>query len=510
MRARLVFTTALLLGAASAGCTDFLNDPNIFPDGSGGAAGAGGTGGTTTTTTTDTTPEPGCIPNMGEVPVGDDCGVFVSVTAGNDMTGDGTKGKPYATPTKAVEMAAGKPIYMCAEAFTGPFEIQGSALIYGGLDCANDWAYVGLTTPTDISAGADEIPLRIASDIAVELQDTRVVAADATVAGGSSIAILVNTGATLSLVRSIAEAGNGAAGTPGPFYDKDAADGKKGSDGVDACSAATGLTPDAPASGCGDPDSAGGAGGVGNSGSGTPGGAGEPLDFTNGGDGDASGQCKPGTIGNVGASGMGGPGAAGVGMLDPTKGYIGVSGSDGTAGKPGQGGGGGGGSRGGSGMNKCPDPTMAGGASGGSGGSGGCGGLGGKGGGPGGSSIAIVSLGKELKFDSVKLVAKAGANGGEGGPGQTGGLAMGGGVGGKVPMGATLLKAGCNGGPGGAGGAGGQGGGGLGGHSIGIAHKGSTIDGMPEFSTDKAGDGGLGDGDTGKGAAGVSKQIQEF
>lgn len=46
MRARLVLGTALLLGAATVGCIDILNDPDVFPDGTGGSTGTGGTGGT--------------------------------------------------------------------------------------------------------------------------------------------------------------------------------------------------------------------------------------------------------------------------------------------------------------------------------------------------------------------------------------------------------------------------------------------------------------------------------
>lgn len=511
MRARSVFVSGLLLAGVTAGCFSFRSSAEDFLQGDGGTSGTGGTGGTggTTTTTTDTTPEPGCIPNMGDAPVGDDCGVFISASKGDDATGDGTKDKPYATPSKAAEVAAGKPIYMCAEAFAGPFEIKNSALIYGGLDCATDWKYVGLMTLTDISADADQVPLRIAADTVVELQDTRVVAADATVKGGSSIAIFVDSGATFNFVRGTAEAGNGAVGQEGGSFSTGAADGQKGADGGDACSAGTVVTPDPPTSGCGDPESAGGLGGIGASVQGGDGTAGVPQALANGGKGESASVCSNGTVGKVGDPGMAGTGAVGVGTLDASKGYVGVSGSDGIAGMPGQGGGGGGGAKGGTGAGKCPS-GMAGGASGGSGGSGGCGGLGGKGGGPGGSSMAIASLGKALKLDSVKLIAKTGGAGGEGGQGQTGGLQAAGGAGGKVAMGLSL-NPGCPGGPGGSGGDGGKGGGGLGGHSIGIAHSGSTsIDGTPDVTVDKAGDGGLGDGATGNGAPGTAKDIQEL
>lgn len=510
MRAQIVFSSALLLGAATVGCFSPYSNEQVFLQGDGGSGGTGGTGGSTTTTTTTET-DPDCVPSTSATPVAGECGIFVSASKGDDATGDGSKEKPLATLPKAVETAGGmKPVYACAEPFTGPITIGGSVLIYGGLDCANNWEYVGGTTPTEISAPADQIPLTIGPSFSVELQDTRVVAADATIEGGSSIAVLVQLDANLSLVRGGAEAGvamNGVAGAP---YGAGAADGQKGADGAQACSAGTVLTPDPPINECGDPDSVGGAGGVGMSGNGASGSAGEPADLVNGGDGDAFGQCAPGTKGGDGLPGAAGPGALGLGTLNTKKGFLGVSGTDGTAGKPGQGGGGGGASRGGVAANKCTDAAKAGGASGGTGGSGGCGGLGGKGGGPGGSSIAIVSFGKALKFDNVKIAVKAAGAGGDGGPGQFGGLPAGGGAGGTLPAGATLLKPGCGGGSGGDGGQGGRGGGGLGGHSIGVAHNGSTIDGTPDVTMGAAGDGGIGDGDPGKGAAGVAQPVQEF
>jgi hypothetical protein len=87
--------------------------------------------------------------------------------------------------------------------------------LYGGLDCAADWAWVGTTTKTSLSGPADTIPLRLGSGASgARVLDFDVRAADAVVAGGSSIAVLVE-GASAELLRCSVTAGNGAAGADG-------------------------------------------------------------------------------------------------------------------------------------------------------------------------------------------------------------------------------------------------------------------------------------------------------
>ena len=120
----------------------------------------------------------------------------------------------------------------------------------------------------------------------------------------------------------------------------------------------------------------------------------------------------------------------------------------------------------------CPpsaSPVDGPGSSGGGGGAGGCGGLGGGGGKAGGSSIAIVSLGKDLTLTSVTLAVGSGGGGGKGVIGQGGGGRFRGELA-AHHRGLAPSTQGCKGGDGGTGGPGGPGGGGRGGHAIGIAY----------------------------------------
>jgi len=492
-------------GTAGSGGTVATTGPTT----GGGTSGTGGGGGTTTTL------QPGCVPKDEGTPIDDECGVFVSASKGDDATGKGTKEQPVATLAKALELADinAVPVYMCGETFPGVVEITGTALIFGGLDCATDWKYGGDVARTQSTADFNEITLRVATNANVDMYNVKVTAANATIEGGSSIAMLAAVKATVHLTRSDVEAGTGFKGIQGAPHATGAQGGAKGVNGGQACSAGNVVTPDALPNECGEVDSVGGPGGVGMPMIGAAAGAGEPFELNNGGSGDVPTlQCGPGTEGGDGAVGTPGAGAnGGLGFLDGTKGFIGLTGDTGAPGKVGQGGGGGGGARGGTGAGKCPVAAMAGGASGGSGGSGGCGGLGGKGGGAGGASIAIVSLGAEFTFANVTITAKAGGAGASGGPGQGGGVSGGGGTGGTLPAAAVMLKPGCSGGFGGLGGDGGKGGGGRGGHSIGIAYTGTTP--VTEGAFIKIGTaaiGGTGEGPNGNGAAGVAVAVQVF
>ena len=528
MRARLLLAATVLLSASTAGCLlDFKTNPEVLlPDGEGGGTGSGGNGGTgattntggaggtTTSTSSSTTePDPGCVPSEEANPVADKCGIFVSATKGSDAegVGEGTKDKPVATLDRALELAAemAQPVYMCAETFTGPLEPKGSALIYGGLDCANDWAYLGPDVKTEITAPADTIPFTVPASVTVEMHDMAIRAADALQEGGSSIAFVADSSSDVRLFRCDITSGVAMKGADGAPHPTGAADGTKGTNGKEACSADTVVTDASPTNECGEVDSKGGSGGVGTLDAGVSGSSGQPVLMTNFGLGDESGQCLPGTLGAVGATGAAGLGAPNqIGTIEKT-GFVGVPGADGAPGQPGQGGGGGGAARGGA--SACNGKPGVGGASGGSGGSGGCGGLGGRGGSPGGASIAILSLGASFHFEGVKITAGVGGAGGNGGPGQFGGLGLGGGSGGTVPAGVMGLKNGCQGGPGGGGGSGGLGGGGLGGHAIGIAHLGTPPDDMgAEIVFGTAGKGGSDGMETVAGALGVAAALLKF
>ncbi|MBK8253514.1 MAG: PGRS family protein [Polyangiaceae bacterium] len=516
MRFQLFLSASLVFGtvgaaAGSAGCYNVGNDCNLFNCATGGGAGSTATAGTAGSGGTGASTPEGCVPKDATGPVADGCGIFVALS-GNDAN-QGTKTNPLKTLKAAIEKAKAdsKRVYACGETFNEPLVVDSNVTIFGALNCTSDWSY-NASTRTLLTADPDNLPLRIAQGTSLSAEDFDIAAADAAAPGGSSIAIIAEQQATLTLARSEVVAGVGAAGSPGQSFGDFAADGMKGSIGTDACTAAQTVTAAPPINACTDVESVGGAGGNGLPASGGDGSSGSPLGMTNGGTGDTgTTACKPGSAGQTGLDGGSGAGAAGMGSINST-GYTGVPGENGTPGTTGQGGGGGGGSKGGSGINKCPDAAKSAGASGGSGGSGGCGGQGGNGGAAGGSSIAVLTLGAALIWNDVTITAKAGGTGGDGGSGQFGGLGGSGGSGGKIPMGA-VMNPGCVGQSGGNGGNGGHGGGGMGGHSIAIAHTGAAPDmsGALLFVA-TAGEGGTGDGvnDSTKGAKGIAAEIQAF
>lgn len=489
----------VLLGfAAATGCNDLIGLTAGTPKGDGGSAGSGGGDGT----------PPACTPSLKGTPVENTCGVFVS-PSGSDAN-PGSKESPLATIEAAIAVANGRPIYLCAAPFAGPVIVEEDAVLFGGLDCAAGWGYVGASSRTTITAPAGMIPLRVTTGITAQLHDLTVRSEDAVLPGGSSIALIAEAGADVSLVRCGIQAGNGMTGANGESYVTTATDGVKGEHGVDACLASQAVTPPAPVSECGEVDAAGGSGGVSEAISGGAGNPGLPQLSENGGAGEYVTSCEVGGKGANGLNGEAGAGATGHGTIG-VAGYTGVPGDNGEPGTTAQGGGGGGGAKGGSGSGKCADMTKASGASGGTGGTGGCGGLGGKGGAPGGASIGILSLSASLSFEEVTIAVKDGGDGGAGGEGQFGGGGAPGGAGGMVPPAATLLKPGCSGGGGGVGGKGGAGGGGLGGHSLGIAHAGAPPDTSGvTILIGKAGAGGAGVDGFSTGAAGVAGKVEAF
>jgi hypothetical protein len=495
---------------SAAGCYDVSNDCNLFECGSGGVAGSGGTSTAGSGGTGGVVPE-GCVPKEASGTVAPGCGVFVASTG--DDANPGTKESPVKSLQAAITRAKDgeKRVYACAETFTESFTVDTNVTIFGGLDCAANWVYVP-TTRTIWTADPDKVPVHLAGSVSLTMEDVDVTSADATLPGGSSVAIIAEGMATLDLTRAAVSSGLAAAGSDGESFPGTASDGTVGSTGVDACIGAQAITPSPPMNRCGDIDSIGGSGGMGDASQGSAGNSGLPQLSDNGGAGEVVATCKLGTGGSDGMNGDPGDGATGVGAID-SSGYVGVAGNNGSPGTTAQGGGGGGGSKGGIGAGKCADVTKASGASGGSGGSGGCGGQGGNAGKAGGSSIGIVSLGAILTFSESTITAKSGGAGGTGSDGQIGGLGAPGGNGGAKPAAATGLNAGCKGGPGGIGGTGGKGGGGLGGHSIGIAHTGAAPEetGVIIFVA-SAGEGGAGDGmsDATEGEKGVAAKVQVF
>jgi hypothetical protein len=433
------------------------------------------------------------------------CGVWASSSAGHNDNA-GTPQAPVATLSKAISLAittTGR-VYACAEEFDGKVELPAGISLFGGFDCgAGRWGFQG-PSRTKIRADPDEIPLVLTGSARggpSVITDLDVRAEDASLPGGSSVAVLALAGANADLRRSHFQSGRGAdaADGKGEHYGPPADNGLLGDPGDDACTMLLGVGGHMVAQIC--DDGSGTAGGAGGNGADMAAGDGldgavapspNPQGFGLGGAGEDLMKglpCKAGVAGAPGAKGTNGLGAAGPARLT-SEGYAGIWGEDGQHGLPGQGGGGGGGSAGaklvcGAGM------SSFGGSGGGSGGSGGCGGQGGKGGQPGGASIALATLSPFLTADAVTLEAGDGGRGGHGAPGQKGAQ---GGLPGMGGAGWGSAHPGCPGGAGGPGGDGGHGGGGLGGPSIGFAY--ATDDKLSidflSISFGAGGDGGLG------------------
>lgn len=488
---------AIAAAAHASGCR--TNGCDLDPDCGGATSNSGGAGGSTPSS---------CIPfenhkDTGS-PIKDSCGIFVRLS-GDDANEGTLKAKPVKTVFRAIELAKGlgKPIYVCAEIFPEAVEVPKGIEIYGGLNCAASWTYVGDTKKTTFAPDPDLIPVRFSlegdSPKAAHVEDIIARAADATMPGGSSIAAVADA-VPVQIIRSELIAGTGKFGDDGPapaapVEPQMASDPAiKGNGGSAACmGGGMGNLGADPKVNLACNTSIGGGGGIGleiegkKGENGAPEPSPNPNSFGLGGAGAMGSGCTEGTNGANGEGGPVGGGAktADVGNVEYT-GYTGVGGKNGEDGRPGQGGGGGGAAKGKMGCY---------GASGGGGGAGGCGGLGGVGGQAGGSSIALISLGAMLTLTEVKLTAGNGGNGGAGGMGQQGGIGGQGGSGGTGASGVTPTNPACAGGNGGLGGQGGRGGGGRGGHSIGIAWKGTP---PPEVTAEAitiggAGTGGVGD-----------------
>ena len=339
------------------------------------------------------------------------------------------------------------------------------------------WSYLGGDHRTVLAPEPGLVPLKVEKGEEggiSTLADLRLEAADASMPGGSSIAMLVLTDTAVELRRSELVAGDGAKGEPGERGGElPAKGGAPGNSGAAACSADSVLGAPPAITVCGDVKTTGGQGGDGNVTLGGSGNDGQPEPVPNpkdwglGGSGETSGmQCHAGEGGENGTNGAHGLGGRGAGRIT-FQGWEGERGGDGGNGRHGQGGGGGGGSRGGSVACGLGPNKPKGGASGGSGGGGGCGGKGGQGGGFGGASIGLVSFSGDVSLDATSIVTGRGGDGGAGGFAQLGGAQGAPGIGG---VGMSASHAGCDGGKGGAGGDGGYGGGGLGGPSLGVAH----------------------------------------
>lgn len=438
--------------------------------------------------------------------VNDDCGVFVRADAAN-VSGDGTKDKPFKTVQAAIDGAKGKAIFMCAhDPFVETLTVAEPLYLYGGFDCTKDWSW-DIAARSTLTGKADEIPVTIAKSAKdATIWNVAITAANATKDSGSSIGMAIDD-VSAELTRCDITAGTGKAGLTGTSHKDNAAAGGDASTTIAAaCTVAFAALPGKAT--CGGAPTDGGPGGSGgtsatDSGHGQSGGDGSPSGGVGKG-GMGEGQpgsllmCVNGIDGGSGGVGKAGTNGSSKGNTLALTGVIGGEGGDGKTGIPGGGGGGGGGSKAGlfCGPMKITDGP---GPGGGGGGAGGCGGLGGGGGQLGGSSVAILSLGIQLKLTDVTLTSGEGGKGGAGGLAQGGGAAGAGGIGGNKAV--AGFNNGCDGGKGGTGGAGGLGGGGRGGHSIGVAFASTPAAKLTvKFTGGAAGLGGDA-GDTGVGTA---------
>ncbi|WP_437516702.1 hypothetical protein [Sorangium sp. So ce1099] len=472
-----------------------------------------------------TQPDPTCAADPTQDPstVRDQCAVFAR--AGAAAGGDGTKARPYASLSEAIESAKGKRVLACSiGAFEESVTVAVAAEVIGGFDCNADWAW-STEAQSTIEGDANKAALTLTKGASgAKLRSFKIVAADATVAGGSSIGVAADDiEAELSSVAVVA--GNGMDGAKGETSTA-AQDGASAPNDVsNACvtpiyGGLPGVTT------CEDGEAtSGGVGGLGgkpetDGGNGQKGQDGTPLPAENpdgsglGGAGQLVSQasCARGEDGALGA--YGNPGDRGADTALTLAGPTGGHGLSGTSGARGQGGGGGGGARAGefcaAGGGTYDDGP---GASGGGGGAGGCGGKAGTGGKAGGSSIGILSLGTKLVLTDVTVTVGKAGNGGMGGDGSPGGLGgMGASGGARVSVSGSIQ--GCAGGRGGAGGDGGPGGGGRGGHAVGIAYA-TAPSQAPALNVTEgtAGDGGVagrGGPDTSDGAPGERGACWDF
>lgn len=435
------------------------------------------------------TVDPACVPSEAEGAVAETCGVFVRAS-GSDESGDGSQASPFASIGHAIENAGGKSVYVCAEGFTEAVRLPNGTSLFGGLACDAGWVRDPVER-TRLTSPKDTVPLFLENGTkATRIEDFRISAPNAEIAGGSSIAVIANVATTsFTSCEIIANEGKlGAVPETAPTPDAEDLHGENGAAGVvlngdGAACVDNGVGLPGGMGGakvCDGDDVSGGKGGDGRTAFGDPGEDGLPLmkpDGQGGAGETSSTSCQAGTVGARGLDGQSGQQTTGSGSISEL-GYVGVDGASGAIGGHGQGGGGGGGGQ------ECNGGWS--GRSGGGGGSGGCGGRPGGGGGFGGSSIAVLMIDSVITFTDSTLISRAGGAGGSGASGGAGG--DGGMYGSKAPgLGP------CNGGDGGDGGLGGAGSGGHGGHSLGVAHRGEPpiLEGST-ITTGTPGDGGEG------------------
>ncbi|MEO8877818.1 MAG: hypothetical protein ABI461_19650, partial [Polyangiaceae bacterium] len=531
MRTHSLFTSVLILSTLGAvACSsspssdvgdDGNSPPNVVNPG-GDNGDAGDSGAVIGTPPADAGVPVNCdvtaTPAANACVVNETLGVFVAPPSATDASApDGTRGRPYTKLQQAIDTAKAqqKRVYACIGDYAEQITLADGVSIFGDLDCNRNWdvvtAHASLKAPASPAVHADQIKT------ATRIDSLDLVAPDATVPGGSSIALIANASPALTIANAAIHAGAGMKGADGvegtQLSNAGSAPGSDNSNSLLApcvgivtgsCISAHAVAPAGGTNLCmGGPaivSGPGGAGGIGigdavvtstatfiefgnqyymipgilaSNGNPQPGNA---LTAAGGTKGNVL--AATGSAGATGAVGANGASASQIGTIS-SAGFTPVDGSVGTNGQPGQGGGGGAGYDY---VTKSTTNYSVGDAiyfsNGAGGGAGGCPGLAGASGKGGGASIAIIANDSPLTLDTCTVQSSAG---GDGGKGTLGSAASGGAPGGAdrdaCPTANLCLLAykPHNGGAGGAGGQPGWSGSGAGGSSIGIAFHGAQV-----------------------------------
>ena len=415
------------------------------------------------------------------------------IATGDDLTGDGTLGAPYASIQAGITgaVAQGKTKVHVAGGTYGGFTAASGVSVLGGFD--QDLVADGGNGATDVTieadAGATAVTVANAA-LPLTLKDLTIVGG-----GGVNASAVLIVGSTVTLDSVSVDSGV-ASGTGSSAYGVRAIDGSEvtvldseitARDGVDGADGANGVAGSTGPNGAnGGTGESGGAtstiaspavrtGGAGANGAvcalqiiiclgaspGSPGSAGGNFD-PRGGSGGSGGATNSGG-GGGGGEGDPAPAAAPGGAAEAVPGDTfdpGIGGTGGTSLSGAGGGGGGSGASNGSGS-----------GAGGAGGAGGSAGTGGAGGSGGGGSFAVYSIDSSVTIaDGTVLTTGDGGAGGNGGTGGNGGN---GGRGGNGGNGGSNRGSGGGGGGGAAGNGGAGGAGGNGGPSVGAYHAGT-------------------------------------
>jgi hypothetical protein len=415
------------------------------------------------------------------------------VAPGGNDANSGTRAAPFATVQAAITAADvagnGGDVYVAGGVYEQSVVLKARVSVYGGF-VPGTWRR-SLSQETAIRGGTTAVSGADAENLT--LDGLTIEAGNASAAGISSIALLLNNSVNVRIHGNTIIAYGAGAGTSGVA----GTNGLTGSNGGSGQSAGF-CSPPRAGGGGGSNYVAGGGGGNGGFAGGFNGSGGGASGAAAGGGGGGGGSTfndgGNGGNGRTGAQGADGARGAAFGAVSPA-GYVpadGISGTNGTNGSAGGGGGGGGGT-----AADC-------GPGGGGGGGGGQRGTLATPGTGGGASIGILLLGTttaEIVNNSINTgtggnggLGRAGGNGGTGGNGGSGGN-----HGCEFPLNFPCTGDGGDGGDGGTGGRGGHGGGGGGGPSIGIveAASASSVRTSNGFTLGTGGTGGTSPGNAG-------------